>query len=122
MNIAQKPASSGQTQNANAIPNGPGAAAILAAGIGCALMGILAFAGDASDSIGRALNFYNPTGALSGVTTLTIIVWLISWFLLHRAWRDREVSMSNINSAAFAGLAIGFLLTFPPLMDLLQGK
>jgi hypothetical protein len=40
------------------IPNGPGAAAILAAGIGCAAMGILAFAGDASDRIGKALNFY----------------------------------------------------------------
>jgi len=30
------------------IPNGPGAAAILAAGIGCAAVGILAFAAEAS--------------------------------------------------------------------------
>ena len=42
------------------IPNGSGAAAILAAGIGCAAVGILAFAGDASDAIGRLLNFFNP--------------------------------------------------------------
>jgi hypothetical protein len=33
--------------------NGPGAAAILAAGIGCAILGILAFAGDASDASAR---------------------------------------------------------------------
>ncbi|MGA7325546.1 MAG: hypothetical protein WBX25_13915 [Rhodomicrobium sp.] len=31
--------------------NGPGAAAILAAGIGCASVGILALAGDASEPI-----------------------------------------------------------------------
>ena len=58
------------------LPNGPAAAAILAAGIGCAAVGILSFAGDASDAIGRLLNIYNPTGTLSGVTTVAIIVWL----------------------------------------------
>jgi hypothetical protein len=30
--------------------------------------------------------------------------------------------MGGINVAAFALLAAGFLLTFPPFMDLLQGK
>jgi len=104
------------------IPNGPGAAAILAAGIGCAAMGILAFAGDASDAIGKALNFYNPTGTLSGVTTLAILVWLAAWFLLNRAWRARTVAIARVNVAAFALLAVGFVLTFPPFMDLLQGK
>lgn len=67
MNIVQSPTRSAEVANANDIPNGSGAAAILAAGIGCAMLGILAFAGDASDSIGKALNFYSPTGTLSGV-------------------------------------------------------
>ena len=104
------------------IPNGPGGAAILAAGIGCAAMGILAFAGDASDAIGKALNVYNPVGTLSGVTTLAIIVWLVSWFVLSRRWATQTVPLAKINAAAFALLAVGFLLTFPPFMDLLQGK
>jgi hypothetical protein len=30
--------------------------------------------------------------------------------------------MAKINIAAFALLLVGFLLTFPPFMDLLQGK
>jgi hypothetical protein len=30
--------------------------------------------------------------------------------------------MTAVNIVAFAGLAVGFLLTFPPFMDLLQGK
>ena len=106
----------------DSLPNGPAAAAILAAGIGCATIGILAFAGDASGAIGRLLNIYNPTGTLSGVTTIAIIVWLVAWFALHRQWRRRTVAMGGVNVAAFVLLAVGFLLTFPPFMDLLQGK
>ena len=104
------------------LPNGPGAAAILAAGIGCAAVGILAFAGDASDAIGKLLNFFNPVGTLSGVTTIAIIVWLVAWFFLDRQWRTKTVALAKINVAAFVGLAIGLLLTFPPFIDLLQGK
>jgi hypothetical protein len=106
----------------DAIPNGSGGAAILAAGIGCAAMGILAFAGDAWDGIGKALNWYNPSGTLSGVTSLAILIWLVSWFALDRLWREKTVAMVRINVWSFALLAVGFLLTFPPFMDLLQGK
>ena len=105
-----------------AIPNGPGSAAILAAGVGCAAMGILALAGDASAAIGKALNFYNPVGTLSGVSTLAIIVWLGSWFVLDRLWSSRSVALGKVTTAAFALLIVGLLLTFPPFMDLLQGK
>ncbi len=104
------------------IPNGAGAAAILGAGIGSAALGILAFWGDASDSMGKTLNFYNPSGTLSGVTTLAIVIWLVAWFALNRLWRDKTVAMAGINVLSFALLAVGFLFTFPPFMDLLQGK
>ncbi|WP_281033786.1 hypothetical protein [Mesorhizobium sp. M5C.F.Ca.IN.020.29.1.1] len=42
MNTSQKPVEFGKI--VETIPNGPGAAAILAAGIGCAAIGVLAFA------------------------------------------------------------------------------
>jgi hypothetical protein len=106
----------------DAIPNGSGAAAILAAGIGCAAVGLLSFAGDASSAIGKLLNVYNPTGTLSGVTTGAIVIWLVAWLILNRQWHLQTVSMAMVNVLAFAGLAVGFLLTFPPFMDLLQGK
>jgi hypothetical protein len=101
-------------------PNGAAAAAILAAGTGCATLGILAFAGDAS-AVGGLLNFYTPTGTLSGVTTVAIVVWMLVWFVLNRLWRARNVALGGVNLAAFALLLVGFLLTFPPFMDLLQG-
>ncbi len=108
--------------NIDARPNGPAAAAILAAGIGCGALGVLAFAADASSAFGRLLNIYNPTGTLSGVSTGAIIVWLVAWLALHHLWRIRTIALGKVNVAAFALLAVGFLLTFPPVMDLLQGR
>jgi hypothetical protein len=104
------------------LPNGPGGAAILAAGIGCAALGILSFAGDAWSAIGGALNFYNPTGSLSGVTTLTIVIWLVVWIVLGSRWKARTVSMVKVNIVSYVLLVVGFLFTFPPFMDLLQGR
>lgn len=103
------------------MPNGPGAAAVLAAGIGSFALGIFAFAGDASPPIRSAFNIWNPSGPLSGVTSAAILVWLIAWYLLARRWSTRDVSLGWVNTAAFTMLAGGLLLTFPPFMDLLQG-
>jgi len=62
-----------------AIPNGSGAAAMPAAGIGSFVLAALAFAGYKSVAIKGALNFYKPTGPLSGVTTVAIVVWFFIW-------------------------------------------
>jgi hypothetical protein len=103
------------------VPNGPGAAAILAAGIGCAMVGILAFAAEASRPFAQMLNFYNPAGPLSGKTTSAVAVWLVAWFVLSRFWQSKTVSMVPINVASFILLGIGFLLTFPPFWALFLG-
>lgn len=105
-----------------ALPNGAGAAAILAAGIGCAALGVLTLLAETFSGIKSFLNFYNPVGPLSGVTTLAIVVWLVSWFVLRQNWNDRDVPMTRITYVAFALLAIGFFLTFPPGFELLKGE
>jgi peptidoglycan biosynthesis protein MviN/MurJ (putative lipid II flippase) len=105
-----------------ATPNGPGAAAILAAGIGSAALGLFALAGDAFPSINRLFQFYKPSGALSGVSTVAVIVWLIAWFVLARRWGHSTVNMAKVNVGAYLLLAVGVLLTFPPVMDFIQGK
>jgi hypothetical protein len=56
------------------------------------------------------------------VMTVTIVVWLVVWFFLARAWANKTVDIGKVNLVSFALLAVGFLLTFPPFMDLLQGK
>jgi hypothetical protein len=107
---------------AGLIPNGPGAAAILAAGVGSFALGAFAFVGDASPTVKQAFIVWNPTGPLSGVTLAAIAVWLAAWFLLSLRWSTREVKLQRVNLASFAMLIAGLLLTFPPFADLLQGK
>jgi hypothetical protein len=104
------------------LPNGPGAAAILAAGIGSLALGVFAFVGDAWRTIGQSFILWPPVGALSGVTTGAIVIWLLTWFGLGRRWRARDVNLTTVNVAAFLMLVAALLLTFPPFMDLLQGK
>jgi len=94
----------------------------LSAGAGCAVLGILAVAGDASKAVAKLLTFYLPTGPLSGVSSLAILVWLVTWFILAKRWRAKTVALAKINATAFLLLALGILLTFPPFADFLQGK
>jgi hypothetical protein len=102
--------------------SGPGAAAVLAAAIGGFALGILALAADAFPALARILNFWNPTGPLSGVTDIAITVWFASWYALSRRWVGRNANLQRINLAAALLLGAALLVTFPPFMDLLQGK
>ena len=101
------------------IPNGSGAAAILAAGVGSFVLAGLAFAGDKSPAVKNGLNWYKPTGALSGVTTAAIGVWLLLWLVLEFRWRNKEVAVGRVATAGLVLLGLSLLLTFPPIMDLL---
>jgi hypothetical protein len=118
MNTSNPVASS----NYVALTNGFGAAAILAAGVGCFALGVLATVGDGAKAVAKLLTFYKPTGPLSGVSTMAIVVWLVAWVVLARVWSGKTVSMAKVNVAAFVFLAVGLLLTFPPFEDLLLGK
>jgi len=42
------------------------------------------------------------------------------WFLSRR-WAARNVNFHRVNLAALVMIVAGLLLTFPPVMDLLQG-
>jgi hypothetical protein len=111
-----------RTSREDHLPNGPAGAAILAAGAGCAALGILAVLADAFMPLARSLTFYPPTGPLSGVSSLAVLFWLVLWIVLARRWRARTVAIAKVNALAFLLLALGILLTFPPVADVLQGK
>jgi len=109
-------------QVAQVPPNGGAAAAVISAAIGICTLGILALAGDAVPAVARALNLWNPTGPLSGVTGLAMLAWLAAWFALARLWAARNLDFRRINIISLLLIIAGALLTFPPAMDLLQGK
>jgi hypothetical protein len=100
------------------LTNGSGAAAILSAAIGCFVLAALAVLGDHSALIRGSLVFYKPTGPLSGVTTVSILVWLVTWALLQWSWRKKILRVRRINVIALALLVLSVALTFPPVGDL----
>ena len=104
--------------NSAELTNGSGAAAILAAGIGCFMVAFFAILADKFASMKSLMIFYKPTGPLSGVTTAAILVWLISWAILELRWRKRNVALARVSTAALILLGLGLLLTFPPIADL----
>jgi hypothetical protein len=103
--------------NTPAMPNGSGAAAILSAGVGSFALALLAFAGDKSADIRNVLVFYKPTGALSGVTTAAILIWLLTWGILEWRWRRKTIALGRLSIVALTLLVLSFLLTFPPIID-----
>jgi integral membrane sensor domain MASE1 len=106
------------TEKTSSLTNGPGAAAILAAGIGSLALSLLAIVGDKFPAAKSMLVFYKPTGVLSGVTTVAIVIWLGAWGGLEIRWRKRTVALGMVSWLALGMLVLSILLTFPPIADL----
>ena len=102
-----------------AIPNGSAAAAILSCGIGIVAFAVTALAGDKSPAIKSGLIFYRPTGPLSGVAVIGVVCWILCWALLEWRWGNKSVSGKGVCTASLVLLALGLLLTFPPIVDFL---
>lgn len=99
-------------------PNGPAAAAILAANIGVFVLGAATTLAEISAPLKDALNLYAPTGPLSGKTTAGVLAWLIAWVALHFYWQRKDVDFSRVFSLSLVLLGLGLLFMFPPFFEL----
>jgi fluoride ion exporter CrcB/FEX len=96
--------------------------AILAAAAGCAAIGILTLLTETWARASQLLTFNKSVGDLSGVTTLSILIWLFVWVLVHARWKNRAITASGrILAASLILILIGLLGTFPPIADWLAG-
>ena len=102
------------------LKNGKAAAALLAGGIGALAMGLLTVLSESISSFGSALNWYNPVGALSGKSTLAVVIWLIVWGGLNNKWKDQDVDYDKFAKIALILLWVGILFTFPPFFRLFE--
>jgi hypothetical protein len=94
-------------------PEGPIAAAMLAAGIGCFALGVLTTLAEANESVNEFLNFYDPVGPLSGKTIGAVAVWLVAWIVLHLVYRKKQVETRVELAITLVLIALGLLGTFP---------
>ncbi len=102
-------------------PNGGAAAALLAAGIGCVALGVLSVLTSLFDSLSEALKFYGLADDISGVSTLMVVVWLLSWLILYQLWKQRQVNFPRVLVVTLILIALGLLGTFPPLAKVFGG-
>jgi hypothetical protein len=101
-------------------PTGPAYAAILAAAIGCIAFGISVDVAEAFPAVSKKLNLYNPTGDLSGKSTLAVIVWIIAWSILQARWKNRTIgAVRSLCTVIVVLIVLTLLATFPPLFGML---
>jgi hypothetical protein len=103
-------------------PNGGVAAAIIAAGIGCAALGLLVVAAAASPQVSQLLTFYSPTGPLSGKAIVSTVIYLVVWPNLHYRLRDKQVDLYKAFMVTILLVAFGIIGTFPPFYQLLARR
>jgi len=99
-------------------PNGPAVAAILAAGVGVFVLGLLTTLSEANTDIADFLNIKDRVGPLSGKTVFSVIVYLAAWIVLVPVLWKRTVPFANAMLIASALIALGFVGTFPKFFEL----
>lgn len=105
--------------------DGPGAAAMLAAGIGIFVLGLLTVLSEASVPIHdflESLDFGRGVGPLAGKTILAALAWAVSWIILGTAWRGKEIAIRGAFTAALILGVLGAIGTFPPFFVLFAAE
>lgn len=112
------------TPRADTKPNGPVAAAFIAAGIASLVLGLFVTLNEFSPDINNFLkwdaNFGvgKGVGPLSGKVGMAVIAYVVSWVVLHLALRGKEVAFRSALLISLILVGLGFLLTFPPIFKL----
>ena len=111
-------------------PSGPAAAAFLAGSIGLLAMALSHWAGEASPAIKTALqnlgNLWIPgaqgIGPYSGKETIGLVVWLVSWAILHYVLRRKQVNLTTYGLTFLVILGLATTILWPPALHVLLGK
>lgn len=101
----------------DSLTSGPAAAAFLAAGIGCAAVGLFTTLAQSVIVVKNMLNWWNPAGPLTGKTGLAMVIWLVAWVFLHQVWKSREVAFNRIFVVTLILVGLGLLGTFPTFFE-----
>src|SRR5688500_1468034 len=114
------------TQELDRKPNGPPAAAFLAAGIGALFLGLAVTLAEAFPPAEGQVAFWDSArtpglgsgpGPLAGKVTVGTLAAVVSFAGFGFARRGREVNLRTVLIASGILLALGFALTFPPIFE-----
>lgn len=103
-------------------PGGAGAAVTFSAAIGVFALGLATVLATASPAVKNALNWWNPAGPLAGKSGVGVLAWLVSWPIFHALWSGKEVRFQKVWILSLILLALGFVMTFPPVFEAFEPK
>jgi hypothetical protein len=99
------------------VTTGRAAAALIASGIGTLFIGLMTTGAEASAGLKEFLAWSKPVGPLSGKVGLSLIVWLISWVVMHQLLKDKESNLARAFTITLILIALGVIFTFPPIFE-----
>jgi len=99
-------------------PNGPAVAALLAAGVGVFVLGLLTTLAEANTDVADWLNFKNRVGPLSGKTIMAVAAYMASWAVFAPLLWKRSIAMNTVLIVTAVLVAAGFIGTFPKFFEL----
>lgn len=98
--------------------SGVASAAFVAAGIGCAALGLFTTLAQMNESVMNLLNWWNPAGPLAGKSGMAVIIWITAWVVLHIAWKNKAVSVRRAFTISLVLIAFGIVGTFPTFFEM----
>ena len=96
-----------------AVPDGPLAAVLLAAGIGAFALGLFTTLAEASAAFRERLVLNSAVGPLSGKTVWATVIFLVAWAVLAARLRNRDGLLRSATTIFVVLTLLGLLGTFP---------
>ena len=109
--------------------SGPAAAAILSAVLGMLTLAVVNLGTQASKAFNAWVHgigkLWMPAaegiGPYSGKETLSLLVWIGAWVVLHLALRNRDLNLGRWLIIFLVGVGIATTLLWPPVFEYLAG-
>ena len=116
-------------KNASMVPSGIAVAALLAGMLGMLTLAVVNVVTAASKpftawvhGVGKLwMPGAEGIGPYSGKETISLVVWLGSWVLLHYALRGRDLKLSTWLVVFLVGVGVATTLIWPPVFEYLAG-
>ncbi len=98
--------------------DGPGAAAMVAAGVGIFVLGLLTLLSELSEPVHDflgSMDLGRGVGPLAGKTTLAALTFFVVWAALGLVWRRRDPDIKRMFWIGLGLGVVGAILMFPPI-------
>jgi len=117
------------SSNTDLAKRGAAQAAFLSAMLGALTLALVNLGTELSDafksSVHRIGKLWMPgaegIGPYSGKETISLVVWLLSWLILHRILRKSEWEHRIATSIFLVGIALATTLLWPPVFQAISG-